>query len=84
MALINFDIDIDEFLSSCSTIEIKQVIEALTEDGYLNKSASTFPSNNNVCITHQEHIDACNKLMENYYQLSDDECEILKKIANKF
>jgi len=82
MPLFDLDIDVDEFLSTCSKREINQIIDALIEDGYLNKSS--LPTSKNVCIAQQEHIDSCTKLVNNYYQLSIEECEILKKISNRF
>jgi hypothetical protein len=34
---VDLDIDVDDFLSECSKREIKEIIDALIEDGHLEK-----------------------------------------------
>ena len=75
------DISVDDFLSECRPNEIKELIQALVEDGHL--TADSIPSKQKFSINEQEHRDACSKIMGGYHSLSNEDCEVIKKIANK-
>lgn len=79
-----FDIEIDEFVSSCSKREIKTLIEVLVEEGHLNKSA--LPSDMTIDKNHLdlEWDTLCDKLSSLRIRLTVEEEETIKKIINKY
>lgn len=80
------DIDIDDFLSSCSSWEIKPLIKALIEDGHISKE-QVEAINDDVgykpSFVEQEHIDACKKILTSYHRLSNEDTDLIKKISEK-
>jgi hypothetical protein len=83
MPYIDFDVDIDDFLSACSSSEIKELITALIDDGHLPESISEFKTSN-VSISESEYEDALGKLHGKYYTLSKEEEETIIKISKRF
>lgn len=77
------DLSVDEFLDSCSIHEIKEVIEALVEDGHLHKTAIKNTLNNlgREEVIFVENID---KLREKYYTISAEDIEVLEKLFKKY
>lgn len=75
------DISVDDFLSECRPNEIKELIQALVEDGHI--TPESIPSKERYSIGEQEHRDACSKIMSRYHTLSNEDCEMIKKIAKK-
>jgi hypothetical protein len=87
MADVNVDVEVDEFVDSCSKREIKELIDYLVDEGHLPESV--LDSNGNIIniknskISHleQEFIDNVDKLKGKFYSLSsEDEGEIMKII----
>ena len=66
------EVDVDEFLSACSDSERKELVEALREDGYLNKGEG----DNDFDI-------AVRKLLGNSWRLTKEDEETILKIASK-
>jgi hypothetical protein len=83
MPYIDFDIDIDDFLSACSSSEIKELINALIDDGHIPKSILEFKSSN-VSISESEFEDALGKLHGKYHRLSKEEEEAIMRISKRF
>ena len=82
----DINIDVDDFLSACGSSEIKELIEALVEDGHLPQSVlHTIGDNNtNVGIAESEFEDALDKLHGKWNVLNKDEEEIIVKISKRF
>lgn len=79
-----FDVDIDDFLSSCSSWEIKSLVKALIEDGHISsKQVEEESENYRASFVEQEHIDACKKIMNSYHRLSNEDTDLIKKISEK-
>ena len=74
----NLDISPDDFVDACSDIEIDELVEKLLEDGYINNQ-SILKSNG----THSDEVytKAIIKLSESRLRLTNEEEEIIKKIA---
>lgn len=83
MPYIDIDIDVDDFLSACNSSEIKELIQALVDDGHLPESISEFKTNN-VSISESEYEDALGKLHGKYHTLSREEEQAIIKISKRF
>jgi hypothetical protein len=66
------EVDVDDFLSACSDSEIKELVQALKDDGHLDEGEL----NNDFDI-------ALRKLAGNSWRLSKEDEETILKIANK-
>jgi hypothetical protein len=66
------EVDVDDFLSACSDSEIKELVQALKDDGHLDEGEL----NNDFDI-------AIRKLAGNSWRLSKEDEETILKIANK-
>ena len=79
------NIDVDEFLSSCSSSEIEELIKALVDDGYIHKSAAKKESQStNVSIGESIFQEALDKLYNKLNVLSSEEEEMILNIAKRF
>jgi hypothetical protein len=77
------DIDIDKFLSACSSRETEELIDALIEDGYLIKNCR---ANSTLYDSVSESFfeEALRKLHGKWNMLTQEEEEIILKIASRF
>jgi len=76
------EVDVDDFLSSCTKSEIKELIEALQEDGWLVKESITQTDNMN--LLDEEWLDLTNKLNNIRLRLSVEEEQTIKEIVNRY
>jgi len=76
------DIDIEEFIESCSNKEIKELIEILEDDEYI-KPNSTMGFKNSIYHMESEWDIMILKIAENKHRLTLEEEEIIKKIVSK-
>lgn len=79
------DIEVDDFLSNCSSWDRKEIINALVEDGYI-KPAQLEEEDNTLKVSCVEstYQEALSKLMSKWNCLSKEDEETILKIANKF
>ena len=77
------EIDVDEFLSACKQHEIEEIIEVLIEDGCIHPSANKGNSTSQS-VSEWEFNNIINKIASNHLQLTNEEDELLKKIASRF
>jgi hypothetical protein len=66
------EVDIDDFLSACSDSEIKELVQALKDDGHLDEG--DFDNDFDIAIR---------KLSGNSWRLSKEDEETILKIASK-
>jgi hypothetical protein len=66
------EVDVDDFLSACSSSEIKELVQALKDDGHLDEGEL----DNDFDI-------ALRKLAGNSWRLTKEDEETILKIANK-
>lgn len=72
------DIEVDEFVDSCSKREIKELIDYLVEEGHLSDEVID-KNNPKMGSLEMGFIENINKLKGKYYSLSsEDEGEIMK------
>lgn len=78
-------IDVDEFLSSCSSREIKELIDALIEDGHIHKSAiEKESSSTNVSVGESIFQESLDKLYNKWNILSKEEEDYIVNLAKRF
>ena len=76
----DLNISPSDFVDACSKKEINELIFLLIEDGYIdNESIST----NNVTYDDELYGKALIKLSKSRHRLTNEEEEIIKKIADK-
>ena len=83
------DIDVDDFLYSCSSYEIKELIKALVEDDHLPKDIlkdnkevkMEYTKRGRLEIDFSEKVD---KLKSKYYSLTQEEEEFFNKLFGKY
>lgn len=78
------DISVDEFLSECDSGDIKELIDALIEDGHLNQTQVFKHKASQASLLEQEHINMCDALSKNYYQMSNEDTQILETLYKKY
>jgi len=76
---IEFNISVDEFLTHCSSKEIKELIQSLKDDNHLNEYG-----NNNMSIMEEKHNDYCNHLKNSYSQISQEDYIIIENLSKKY
>jgi len=78
----DLDIDVDDFFYEMSDSEKQEMYELLREDGY--GSSFKLSDEMSASIPEWEFIDTIEKISSNRLQLTNEEDEILKKIASRF
>lgn len=78
----DIDIDIDDFVDACSKAEIIALIEYLEDEGHISKRFET----NSIDKTFSENDfeEKLTKIAANRFLLSDEEFQLIEKIANRF
>jgi hypothetical protein len=69
------DVSIGEFLDACEIHEIEELLSTLKNEGWFNYPRS---------VMEIEFDNITKKIYQNRLQLTNEEEEILKKIANRF
>jgi hypothetical protein len=80
----DFKIDVDEFLSACSSREKEELIDALIEDGYLKENCRVDYKYELLSVPESFYIDAIDKIKDRWNMLTQEEEEIILKIASRF
>jgi Zn-finger protein len=81
---VNIDIDVDDFLNKCSSKETEELIDALIEDGYLIKNCRKGFTYHEHSVAEQIYVQAIEKLRDKWNMLTQEEEQIILKIANRF
>jgi hypothetical protein len=77
---ISANISVKTFLSECDSNDINDVINWLKRNGDL-KDSETYQANS---IPHEMFLESVDKIAQNYYQLTNEEQELIEKIAKRF
>lgn len=75
---VEVSIDVDDFLDACSKKEKEQLIKSLKQSALWSSTQSE-----NVSVLDSEWNEVIEKLTKSRLQLTNEEEEIIKKIANK-
>ena len=81
---VDVDIDIDEFVSECSSREIKELINALIEDGHLSKHPLIPGYDDKLSAAEEEYINKLHVISSKYYSMNEEELEIINNLYNKY
>lgn len=79
----DIDVDVDEFYNECTKKNIEELIELLKEDGHI-KNHDIQSDDSQPSLSGIEFNEMISKLNNIYLQLSLDDLETLKNIANKY
>jgi hypothetical protein len=77
----DLDIDVDDFLSSCSTKEIKEIIDLLQEEGHLDYG---FNITGRESINERIFLESLFKIKDNWMGLSKEEEDIILNMSKRF
>lgn len=80
----DIDIDADEFLSYCNDRDREELIDALIEGGYLKKDCKEDFKDYNYSVSEAHFVEAVDKLRSKWNMLTQEEEELIIKIANRF
>mgnify|MGYP000524475547 CR=1 FL=1 len=72
---VDLDIDVDDFLSECSSKEIKLLINTLIEDGHLNKNPLVLDPKSKLSAAEEEYINKLHTISSKYYLMSEEELD---------
>lgn len=78
------DVDVDEFVSSCSKREIEELINCLIEDGHLEKNPLVVSADKKGGVLEEDFISKLNLLSTKCYSMTDEEINEIEKIYNKY
>ena len=81
MPYISVDVDLDDVYSELTSSDKRELVELLTDDGYIDEPVI---SQNSSSLQNEEFNEACLKLANSYYQLTQEEEEIIMKIVKKY
>ena len=78
------DVDVDEFVSSCSSREIKDLIDCLIEDGHLQKNELVKDPEQKIGVLEEEFLTKLHTLSSKYYSMTEEELETINDLYNKY
>jgi hypothetical protein len=76
------EIEPSEHIDNCSSSDIKELVNILVEEGYLEGEIIT--SNEHHNLLDEEWINLVGKLIKSRLLLSNEDEELIRSIANKF
>ena len=79
---VDVDIEIDEFVDSCSEREMKSLIGYLSNQGHLGKF--NMKDESKMTANEIEFSDKMSLLSDKYYQMSVEEIETIENLYNKY
>ena len=87
MPYININVDLDEIYDEMSRYDKEEMVEWLLDDGILenhkNLNIRKLVRGNEESFDEEQFRNNLTKLWSNFYQLSNEDEEIIKIIANK-
>lgn len=81
------DVSVNDFLSSCSKRELKELVDALLEDGHLlikMDGTLNYAHNDNMSLIEQEWYQMCDELKSIKLMMTNKDEEQIKSIVNKY
>ena len=79
---ISIDVDLDDIYEEMSASDLEEMADKLYEGGYFEKYVEK-PNKLNSLSSGLDWEDTCDKLASNQLQLTNEEEEIIKKIADR-
>ena len=81
---VEVDINVDDFLSECSSREIKELINVLIEDGHLEKHPLVPGYDEKLGVMEKEFLNKLHIISTKYYSMSEMEIEMINYIYEKY
>ena len=78
------DIDVEDFIDECSDREIKKLIKYLIEEGKLPNFLTKYGQSQNLSVNDVLWFETISKIQGNRLAMTDEEIEIIEKIAKRF
>ena len=79
---VDVEIEIDEFVDSCSPRDIKSLINYLQSEGHLGQF--NIRDESKMTSNETEFRDKMSSLSDKYYQMSVEEIELIENLYNKY
>jgi len=79
----DIDIDVDEFVDSCSTSEVQQLIKYLEKNHYI-KAESQLNVEKQMSVGETFYVEAIENLADKYHMLTKEEEELIIKLSKRF
>ena len=80
-AEVDVDIDVIEFVDSCSEKEMKELINYLTKEDYITGLAK---DESNMTSGEIEFNNQISLLSDKYYQMTKEETDLIESLYNKY
>jgi hypothetical protein len=81
---VDLDIDVNDFLSECSSREIKELINVLIEDGHLVKHPLLPGYDEKLGVMEEEFLGKLQDISTKYYSMTEEELEMINNLYNKY
>lgn len=81
------DVSVDDFLSLCSKRELKELVDALLEDGHLlikPDGTLNYAHDDNMSLIEREWHQMCDELKYIKLMMTNEDEEQIKSIVNKY
>jgi predicted nucleic acid-binding protein len=78
------DIDVEDFVYECSDRDIEKLIKCLVEEDKLPKTLTTYSQSQNLSVNDVLWYETISKIQGNRLAMTDEEIEIIEKIAKRF
>lgn len=79
----DIDIDVDEFVDSCSSSEVEELIRYLEKENYI-KAESRLNVERQMSVGETFYVEAIEKLLDKYHMLTKEEEEVIIKLSKRF
>jgi hypothetical protein len=76
------EVDVYDFISACSSSEIKGLIECLIDEGHLPSSITPSTNPSGTLASNEFDASVC-KLFGNHWRLTNEDTDVIMKIADK-
>lgn len=80
----DINLDVDDFLSACNSGDIKELIEALVDEGHLPKAVLHNFSTSPMGVSEIEFEESLDRLRGKWNLLTKEEEELIVKISKRF
>lgn len=79
---VDVDIEVDEFVDSCTERDISKLLKYLSHQGYLTKFG--VPDDNKMTAQEEDFVGKLSSLSLKYHQMSSDEVNFIENLYNKY
>ena len=79
---VDVDIEIDEFVDSCSERELQMLVRYLQKEGYLDKS--NIRDESKMTSSEIEFRDKMSLLSDKFYQMTIEDAELIEDLYEKY